>query len=681
MEPDVLRLYASTPPPMDEAAEEEDDEFGDFGTFGGVPNSLSFTELDTPLTFDPALALSTSSPPEILSRDTSCNGLDRRTEPIKVATNGCVTDVSPAPFCTNNAHTGHAHHKFADFSAFSNGHLTQTANQDPEQAPSGSVLHQSEQSSSTEGGATQTECEGVCNDTIVSEVIADVTNGHVDGADASDRRSLGCPLSTLATPPDIGSAKPPGLEISTPPDLDTVSPLDINMATPPDFKMATPPDLDTVSPLDINMVKPPDFKLATPPDLDTVSPLDFKMATPPDFKMATPPDLDTVSPLDINMVKPPDFKMATTPDLEISSSSDCKMATPPDLDVTPQDDEDDFGDFGAAELSVELQTPPHCSDPEIQDLDPSFLTAFPGSDSFGTFSSAQGWSSFSQQQDGDTWEAFRAETRLHQSEEVHTHTYMASVTERVQQLLQLLFPLSVSELKDSSVVSLRTLVKEHSSSDRAVWMKLQDVHEAEGLRYVWGGSHCNKALLSSLGIDTRNILFTGQKKQPVIVPMFAAGLGMLEPTKEPVKFVSAAEMIASIGHTTTDTHTQESLPPVQFDWSSSGLTNPLDANGSSSVLNLDFFGPVEDSGSAPFTGVDPELFDLTTAKMEDSSSRVLDAFSRLMSTMDRTTSTRKLKKMETLSEEASSVLLSLPDLSFMGAKVLMFPSTLTPITH
>uniref|UniRef100_A0A8C5D7D3 Aftiphilin n=1 Tax=Gouania willdenowi TaxID=441366 RepID=A0A8C5D7D3_GOUWI len=140
--------------------------------------------------------------------------------------------------------------------------------------------------------------------------------------------------------------------------------------------------------------------------------------------------------------------------------------------------------------------------------------------------------------------------------------------------------------------------------------------------------------------------------------MFAAGLGMLEPTKEPVKFVSAAEMIASIGHTTTDTHTQqESLPPVQFDWSSSGLTNPLD-------------------------GVDPELFDLTTAKMEDSSSRVLDAFSRLMSTMDRTTSTRsKLKKMETLSEEASSVLLSLPDLSFMGAKVLMFPSTLTPITH
>lgn len=96
--------------------------------------------------------------------------------------------------------------------------------------------------------------------------------------------------------------------------------------------------------------------------------------------------------------------------------------------------------------------------------------------------------------------------------------------------------------------------------------------------------------------------------------------GMLEPTKEPVKPVSAAEMIASIAQTPAAApeksscpsdavqvgpqrtkHTllnsywdhdntssvcvykpplsllqQEALPPVQFDWSSSGLTNPLD---------------------------------------------------------------------------------------------------------
>ncbi|XP_075352955.1 aftiphilin isoform X1 [Mycteria americana] len=228
-----------------------------------------------------------------------------------------------------------------------------------------------------------------------------------------------------------------------------------------------------------------------------------------------------------------------------------------------------------------------------------------------------------------------------------------------------------------------------------VWMELQDIHDAYGLRYQWGGSHSNKKLLCSLGIDTRNILFTGNKKQPVIVPMYAAGLGMLEPTKEPLKPISAAEKIASIGqtppvspemNTCTSDQFQESLPPVQFDWSSSGLTNPLDASGGSTLLNLDFFGPVDDSSSSSTTtipGVDPELYELTTSKLETSnaSNRVTDAFARLMSTVEKaSTSTRKPKKEEHLSEEAAKVISSLPDLTFMHAKVLMFPATLTPST-
>ncbi|NWI10779.1 AFTIN protein, partial [Crypturellus soui] len=228
-----------------------------------------------------------------------------------------------------------------------------------------------------------------------------------------------------------------------------------------------------------------------------------------------------------------------------------------------------------------------------------------------------------------------------------------------------------------------------------VWRELQDIHDAYGLRYQWGGSHSNKKLLCSLGIDTRNILFTGNKKQPVIVPMYAAGLGMLEPTKEPLKPLSAAEKIASIGqappvssemNTCTPDQFQESLPPVQFDWSSSGLTNPLDASGGSTLLNLDFFGPVDDSSSSSTTtipGVDPELYELTTSKLETSStsSRVTDAFARLMSTVEKaSTSTRKPKKEEHLSEEAAKVISSLPDLTFMHAKVLMFPATLTPST-
>ena len=42
-------------------------------------------------------------------------------------------------------------------------------------------------------------------------------------------------------------------------------------------------------------------------------------------------------------------------------------------------------------------------------------------------------------------------------------------------------------------------------------------------------------------------------------------------------------------------------------------------------------------------------------------------------------SNRKPKKEEHLSAEAAAVMASLPDLSFMQAKVLMFPATLTPL--
>lgn len=67
MEPDVIRMYSSSPPPLEDGAEEEDDEFGDFGTFSGVAASISFTEFDTPTTFNQSQALTATSPPELLN--------------------------------------------------------------------------------------------------------------------------------------------------------------------------------------------------------------------------------------------------------------------------------------------------------------------------------------------------------------------------------------------------------------------------------------------------------------------------------------------------------------------------------------------------------------------------------------------------------------------------------------
>nr|XP_004660140.2 aftiphilin isoform X2 [Jaculus jaculus] len=352
--------------------------------------------------------------------------------------------------------------------------------------------------------------------------------------------------------------------------------------------------------------------------------------------------------------------------------------------------------------------------------------AFQDSDDFADFSAAgpgqvaAGWSAFEGEGEGEgeragcSWAAFgdqRASESLHRKEAWQPHrtaentdavgtsemcrgpsatskgpvagshlqesatSVQTALLNRLERIFEACFPsvfvpdaeeevIPLKHLLETSTLPIKTREALTESGELLdVWTELQDIHDAHGLRYQWGGSHSNKKLLCSLGIDTRNILFTGNKKQPVIVPMYAAGLGMLEPTKEPLKPLSAAEKIASIGQTTTMTpeintsdQFQESLPPVQFDWSSSGLTNPLD-------------------------GVDPELYELTTAKLEIStpSLRVTDAFTKLMSTVEKTsTSTRKPKREERLSEEAAKVISSLPDLTFMHAKVLMFPATLKP---
>ncbi|XP_063085586.1 aftiphilin isoform X2 [Cavia porcellus] len=368
--------------------------------------------------------------------------------------------------------------------------------------------------------------------------------------------------------------------------------------------------------------------------------------------------------------------------------------------------ESEFGDFDSV--------------PNVQDD----CNAFQDSDDFADFSSAGpsqvvDWNAFEdEQKDGCSWAAFEDQqaTEAHHRKEVwqshrtdenietpgtpkmHSVPLAASkgtvasdnlqesatsvqtaLLNRLERIFEGCFPSILVPDAEEEVTSLKHLLETSTLPKKTsealaesgelldVWTELQDIHDAHGLRYQWGGSHSNKKLLCSLGIDTRNILFTGNKKQPVIVPMYAAGLGMLEPTKEPLKPLSAAEKIASIGQTTTVTpemstctsdQFQESLPPVQFDWSSSGLTNPLD-------------------------GVDPELYELTTSKLEISTSnlKVTDAFARLMSTVEKTsTSTRKPKREEHLSEEAIKVIASLPDLTFMHAKVLMFPATLTPST-
>ncbi|KAM4787024.1 aftiphilin isoform 3-T3 [Cyanocitta cristata] len=289
-------------------------------------------------------------------------------------------------------------------------------------------------------------------------------------------------------------------------------------------------------------------------------------------------------------------------------------------------DDTEFGDFDSV--------------PKPQDES----VAFQDSDDFADFSSACcnqatdwnafedeqkdscSWAAFGDEQAGEshhrkeTWQSHRTDASarsdgpvLHKTDSVALASFQGTISKqsqelspsvqttllsRLERIFEVCFPsMPVAEIEEE-ISSLNHLLEANNKKQITaeeslgssgelmdVWTELQDIHDAYGLRYQWGGSHSNKKLLCSLGIDTRNILFTGNKKQPVIVPMYAAGLGMLEPTKEPLKPISAAEKIASIGqtppvspemNTCASDQFQESLPPVQFDWSSSGLTNPLD---------------------------------------------------------------------------------------------------------
>ncbi|XP_059902087.1 aftiphilin a isoform X2 [Gadus macrocephalus] len=834
MEPDVIRMYSSSPPPLEDG--EEEDDFGDFDGFSSVPHSVSLTEFDTPTTFNQVQALNATSPPELLNngrvaghpstaphtqegdqakanvvlsggRHSSCPSertvgetkkalscgqlpVDCNGEGPEVLTNGFkMLDVQGIPSLQNSVNscrTGASPEdteavppesrddEFADFAAFADVGASDSP-----------TAHTAEVSHSPFGGCSLREGPSPVYSNIDQGITleGDMEEAHRVGLDGSESVSS-CELPDVPSSQqqsglsDTKSKQPDCLPEHLNTFCTTTEMLALNgfcddraeetagsgedctpqertgkeKTTERSVEEATGKGTETRTSLDLD---PPE--LCGDPSTTGLGPsaLPQEDSAAPNHHSPTPEDQDVgFRGFDGgDGFSDQDFAHFDQLDVQVEHGLPSTQSTA-DQQVPGDQEDEDFGDFNTqrfepagteeeqeeGEESLPLEDSNYNSN---DDKDRGQLTEFPGSDSFGNFSSVAvdvapqagaGWSAFSEEAgpaDEDSWAAFDGEqgstpevqeewstpeapppTSDHPNSRTEVHSQVA-LSGHVERLFQQSFPGNPVTEVEEKVPPLKCLLEPTEEPGGApqgpgkgprttppngalranVWRQLLDIHEAFGLRHQWGGSHSNKTLLCSLGIDTRNILFTGQKKQAIIVPMYAASLGMLEPTKEPVKPISAAEMITSIAQAPPlgtekspcpDT-AQEALPPVQFDWSSSGLTNPLDASGGSSLLNLDFFGPVEDSGPSSSTsipGVDPELYELTTAKLDSTGSgrRVVDAFARLMSTMEKTsTSARKPKKEEHLSAEAAKVMADLPDLSFMQAKVLMFPTTLTPL--
>ncbi|KAM4591775.1 uncharacterized protein aftphb isoform 1-T3 [Odontesthes bonariensis] len=252
------------------------------------------------------------------------------------------------------------------------------------------------------------------------------------------------------------------------------------------------------------------------------------------------------------------------------------------------------------------------------------LGNLPPSDSFADFCSAPAqddgaglWADFkdpSAQVEGTTWMGFREpvsslqadgdddEEELRRGEKLgarRKNSCQASLSCRVEQLFQSSFPevVPAAKVQEEQLVPSALLQTQHLPQSEDVIPELshalriqqtmlwlhQDIHSSFGLQFRWGGSHSNRTLLRCLGVDERNIVFVGTKKQPATVPAYASSLGMLEPTKDSVPAV------CSRGHTavaappgprdksdTSNQSVQENLPSSQLDWRSRGLSSSQD---------------------------------------------------------------------------------------------------------
>ncbi|XP_028846022.1 aftiphilin isoform X1 [Denticeps clupeoides] len=702
MESNVLRMYSSSPPPLDEDTEDDEDEFGDFSR--AIPSSLSFTEVHKSST---VIQSQSTSPPDLSSGTFTSDEAPKqpagKSPPgtPSSSTGSEWTDGGTEAPASGNVET------LANGFTDSNPSDTAAASEAVKVTMSDRAVgvhrcleeqhHSTDQCTlCTEGGSVMANgfCElHSCNvDQTESVALTPPPEGLVASTVEQDSDVLETPECFLQGPESCSNDSEPGDSRVEEGSLEESPSEEVGLeAQPAEEELSTPsgPICSSETASFCAVVSPGDLE-----DFGDFGGAEFTVPSEElpqgitDEEFGDPDTLCTQGFADFSQTE------SGTQEEGFADFITARSGDSTDEDV---------GDF--REINMVEEDKEACA----EKVD---FPEFPASDSFADFCSAplegglheeEGWAAFDQQEKaqaaegGESWAAFGEAESLDQPEEDKSedqwHTSMAlhcgspcttrrdslsTLNSRLQRLFKVSFPEVGAPSIEDEILSLKALFgpqnKQSEQRDQQilathwepqnVWRHLQDIHDAFGLQFQWGGSHSNKELLYCLGMDTRNIVFTGQKKQPVIVPAFAASLGMLEPTKESVKPTSAAEF-AQVPQGTSGSSpdppmvclTKGAPQSAQVDWNSNGL-------------------------NIPHEGVDPELYELSTAKLETNNTtggHVADAFTRLMSTVDKTsTFNRKLDREEHLSEEVVRVLCRLPDLSFMKARVLMFPSLLSP---
>lgn len=236
-----------------------------------------------------------------------------------------------------------------------------------------------------------------------------------------------------------------------------------------------------------------------------------------------------------------------------------------------------------------------------------------------------GWKSFTGAEDG----GMSVASAVAMPEQGTVCVQLASGDGSFENLLQRAYALegspssTVSAQEDEDFVAL-TCCEAHVR----LWEQLQDLDRAPSLKFSWNGSQSCQHLLQSLSIDSRNI----------------AGA-------------------------------DSAIPPAQFDWTSSGLVNPLEQPAASMLLDLEFLSSLSSAtvgSSPPTSSLEKEFLELSGSAAVPSQSSAPSKLQELLrNNVSTLSSTRRRPSL--LSSEAQAILDRLPDLSFMQARVLMFP--------
>ncbi|KAK7063219.1 hypothetical protein SK128_004831 [Halocaridina rubra] len=222
--------------------------------------------------------------------------------------------------------------------------------------------------------------------------------------------------------------------------------------------------------------------------------------------------------------------------------------------------------------------------------------------------------------------------------------------------------------------------------DAFVWRQLENLESSTALTLSWGSMQAQTLYLSSVNVDARNIVsktamitLFGQKWSSS-VPLFAQTLsfspltpakptesgatlegGSRGPVTPPVMMPPVSTNLANFSKDSAESQipvfdeneSEEQIPPAKFDWTSSGLINPLEGPG----LEKEFLSEGAEKGARSRLKSPPTPSPLVQQILGSGMNRSPSATTPLQS----------------LSTEARDVVENLPDLGFMRSRVLMFP--------